>query len=62
MTRTEANREKEQVRPSIQRTLNPWIVVGVILLLLLALLVIERHIHQTIEAPTEVVEKVIMSR
>jgi hypothetical protein len=39
------------MRPSTHRTLNRWIVLGAILLLMLAFVVIERYIRQRIEGP-----------
>lgn len=42
-----------------RRTLNPWIVVGLILILLIAFILIERHIRSSIEGPGHLQESVV---
>lgn len=52
MERTAAVSEKPRESTSRARpTLNPWIVVGAILILIVALILLELHIRRSIEGP-----------
>lgn len=41
-----------------RRKLNPWMVVGLILILLIAFILLERHIRRSIEGPGHLQESV----